>query len=227
VYRKSSFYACSLLIGFQTLIILDVIPYTDTSETTLQRVIWGENVNYYFFLQSNQAAGGSIVKGLGKQKIGAICNLVGYYAVGFPTGIFLMFAAKWGIFGLWTGLLISVFLQSVFLSVLLFKLNWKKASEEVRNIGFPFIKSAQEDGGYIEGCDANNATDMGGLVDEQTDALVATVKVQLPLSVLVLRRGLVLAAMLALLAAGLIVKFFLKRSTYRTTTFCYKFDCII
>uniref|UniRef100_A0A671MH86 Solute carrier family 47 member 3 n=1 Tax=Sinocyclocheilus anshuiensis TaxID=1608454 RepID=A0A671MH86_9TELE len=85
--------------GVQTLIILDVVPYTDTSKTTLQRVIWGENVNYYFFLQSNQAAGGSIVKGLGKQKIGAICNLVGYYAVGFPIGIFLMFAAKWGIFG--------------------------------------------------------------------------------------------------------------------------------
>uniref|UniRef100_A0A671MJ33 Solute carrier family 47 member 3 n=1 Tax=Sinocyclocheilus anshuiensis TaxID=1608454 RepID=A0A671MJ33_9TELE len=115
----------------------NVIAYIFTND----KVIWGENVNYYFFLQSNQAAGGSIVKGLGKQKIGAICNLVGYYAVGFPIGIFLMFAAKWGIFGLWTGLLISVFLQSVFLSVLLFKLNWKKASEEVRNIGFPFIKS--------------------------------------------------------------------------------------
>uniref|UniRef100_A0A9J7XT17 Uncharacterized protein n=1 Tax=Cyprinus carpio carpio TaxID=630221 RepID=A0A9J7XT17_CYPCA len=61
--------------------------------------IWGEHVYYYFFLQSNQAAGGSIVKGLGKQKIGAICNPVGYYAVGFPAGISLMFAVKWGIFG--------------------------------------------------------------------------------------------------------------------------------
>uniref|UniRef100_A0A671N2Q7 Multidrug and toxin extrusion protein n=1 Tax=Sinocyclocheilus anshuiensis TaxID=1608454 RepID=A0A671N2Q7_9TELE len=195
----------------------NVIAYIFTND----KVIWGENMNYYFFLQTNQAASGSIVKGLAKQKIGAVCNLVGYYAVGFPIGISLMFAAKWGIFGLWTGLLISVFLQSVFLIVLLFKLNWNKASEEVRNIEFPSIKSmlirvifltgAQEDGGYIEGCDANNATDMDGLVNEETEVLVATVRVQLPLSVLVLRRGLALATMLVLLAAGLSVKFFLKK----------------
>uniref|UniRef100_A0A673J9R6 Multidrug and toxin extrusion protein n=1 Tax=Sinocyclocheilus rhinocerous TaxID=307959 RepID=A0A673J9R6_9TELE len=165
----------------------------------------------FHLLDATAVTSGSIVKGLAKQKIGAVCNLVGYYAVGCPIGISLMFAAKWGIFGLWTGLLISVFLQSVFLIVLLFKLNWKKASEEVRNIGFPSIKSAQEDGGYIEGCDAINATDMDGLVNEETEVLVATVRVQLPLSVLVLRRGLALATMLVLLAAGLSVKFFLKR----------------
>uniref|UniRef100_A0A8C1MP29 Multidrug and toxin extrusion protein n=1 Tax=Cyprinus carpio TaxID=7962 RepID=A0A8C1MP29_CYPCA len=185
----------------------NVIAYIFTND----KVICGENMNYFFFLQTNQAASGNIVKGLGKQKIGAVCNLVGYYAVGFPIGISLMFAAKWGILGLWTGLLISVFLQSVFLIALLFKLNWKKASEEVRNIGYPSIKSAQEDGGYTEGCDANNATDMDGLVNEETEELVATVRVQLPLSVLVLRRGLALATMLMLLAAGLSVKFFLKR----------------
>lgn len=66
-------------------------------------------------------------------------------------------------------------------------------------------------GGLIEDCDVNNATDIDGLVDEQTDVVIATVKVQLPLRMLVLRRGLALAAMLALLAAGLIVKFFLNR----------------
>lgn len=74
-----------------------------------------------------------------------------------------------------------------------------------------FLTGAQEDGGYTEGCDANNATDMDGLVNEETEELVATVRVQLPLSVLVLRRGLALATMLMLLAAGLSVKFFLKR----------------
>lgn len=66
-------------------------------------------------------------------------------------------------------------------------------------------------GGLIEDCDVNNATDIDGLVDEQTDVVIATVKVQLPLRMLVLRRGLALAAMLALLAAGLVVKFFLNR----------------
>ncbi len=79
-----------------------------------------------------------------------------------------------------------------------------------------FLTGAQEDGGYIEGCDANNATDMDELVNEDTEVLVASVRVQLPLSVLVLRRGLALAAMLVLLAAGLSVKFFLKRWRYNS-----------
>ncbi|KAI2656293.1 Multidrug and toxin extrusion protein 1 [Labeo rohita] len=123
----------------------------------------------FHLLDSTAAAGGSIVKGLGKQKIGAVCNLVGFVLVGFPIGISLMFAAKWGVFG------------------------------------------AQEDGGNTEGRDLDMATDMDGLLDEQADVLLATVRVQLPLSALVLRRGLVVAAMLALLAAGLAVRFFLKR----------------
>ncbi|KAK2880996.1 hypothetical protein QQF64_008657 [Cirrhinus molitorella] len=169
----------------------------------------------FHLLDATAAACGSIVKGLGKQKIGAVCNLVGYYAVGFPIGISLMFAAKWGIFGLWTGLLISVFLQSVFLIALLFKLNWKKASEEAQIRAGVLTRGtddgAQEYDGHIEDRDLDNATDMDRLLDEQTGELVATLRVQLPLSVLVLRRGLVLAAMLALLAVGLAVKFFLKR----------------
>ncbi|KAF4104176.1 multidrug and toxin extrusion protein 1 isoform X1 [Onychostoma macrolepis] len=194
----------------------NVIAYIFTNEKDITMRVATVMVLFapFHLLDATAAAGGSIVKGLGKQKIGAVCNLVGYYAVGFPIGISLMFAAKWGIFGLWTGLLISVFLQSVFLIALLFKLNWRKASEEAQIRAGVLTRGtddgAQEDGGYIEGCDANNATDMDGLVNEETEVLVATVRVQLPLSVLVLRRGLALAAMLALLAAGLSVKFFLK-----------------
>uniref|UniRef100_A0A4W5Q4I2 Solute carrier family 47 member 3 n=1 Tax=Hucho hucho TaxID=62062 RepID=A0A4W5Q4I2_9TELE len=45
------------------------------------------------------AASGSIIRGAGKQKVGAICNILGYYGVGFPIGVSLMFAAKLGIMG--------------------------------------------------------------------------------------------------------------------------------
>ncbi|MBN3300394.1 S47A1 protein, partial [Amia calva] len=40
-----------------------------------------------------------VVRGTGKQKIGAIGFLVGYYFIGLPTGISLMFAAHMGIIG--------------------------------------------------------------------------------------------------------------------------------
>uniref|UniRef100_A0A673ABH8 Solute carrier family 47 member 3 n=1 Tax=Sphaeramia orbicularis TaxID=375764 RepID=A0A673ABH8_9TELE len=41
----------------------------------------------------------SIIRGAGKQRVGAICNFVGFYCIGFPIGIPLMFAAKQGIMG--------------------------------------------------------------------------------------------------------------------------------
>lgn len=41
-----------------------------------------------------------MLRGTGKQKLGAIANAVGYYAVGLPIGISLMFAAKMGVLGM-------------------------------------------------------------------------------------------------------------------------------
>lgn len=40
-----------------------------------------------------------MLRGTGKQKLGAIANAVGYYAIGMPIGISLMFAAKMGVLG--------------------------------------------------------------------------------------------------------------------------------
>uniref|UniRef100_A0A8D0D1F7 Multidrug and toxin extrusion protein n=1 Tax=Sander lucioperca TaxID=283035 RepID=A0A8D0D1F7_SANLU len=73
---------------------------------------------------------GGVLRGAGKQLIGALCNLVGYYFIGFPIGVSLMFAANMGIVGLWTGLCISVWLQLIFFITFMCKLDWKKAAEE-------------------------------------------------------------------------------------------------
>merc|ERR1712142_282016 len=62
--------------------------------------------------------------------LGALCNLIGYYFIGFPIGVSLMFAANMGIVGLWSGLFICVIIQSIFFTVFVSKLNWKKATEE-------------------------------------------------------------------------------------------------
>uniref|UniRef100_A0A8C6T3Y7 Solute carrier family 47 member 2.1 n=1 Tax=Neogobius melanostomus TaxID=47308 RepID=A0A8C6T3Y7_9GOBI len=42
---------------------------------------------------------GGVVRGAGKQKYGALTNLVGFYFIGSPIGISLMFAANMGIIG--------------------------------------------------------------------------------------------------------------------------------
>ena len=107
---------------------------------------------------------GGIVRGAGKQTVGAVCNLVCFYLIGFPIAVSLMFPVKMGIVGedrlhiykassnlitfllrltnhlisisvagLWTGLFISILIQSIFFTIFLCKLNWKKATKEVSN----------------------------------------------------------------------------------------------
>lgn len=48
---------------------------------------------------SAQGTCGGVLRGTGRQKLGAIANAVGYYTIGFPVGISLMFAAKMGVLG--------------------------------------------------------------------------------------------------------------------------------
>lgn len=100
---------------------------------------------------------GGVLRGAGKQLVGALINLVGHYFIGFPIGVSLMFAVKMGIVGkrrlwrgvpqgrsralkpsagppppgLWTGMTICVLLQSTFFIIFLSRLDWSKASTEV------------------------------------------------------------------------------------------------
>ena len=47
----------------------------------------------------DQLSAGSIARGAGRQRVGALCAVLGYYGIGFPIGLSLMFAAKYGIKG--------------------------------------------------------------------------------------------------------------------------------
>uniref|UniRef100_A0A4W6CAI9 Multidrug and toxin extrusion protein n=1 Tax=Lates calcarifer TaxID=8187 RepID=A0A4W6CAI9_LATCA len=116
----------------QYIIAKDVIGYIFTTEDILQRVA---DVMFIFgFMHLADAVAGvvgGVLRGAGKQLVGALCNLVGYYFIGFPIGVSLMFAANMGIVGLWTGLTICVLMQSIFFIAFLYKLDWKKAAQEV------------------------------------------------------------------------------------------------
>lgn len=46
-----------------------------------------------------QGVTGGVLRGAGKQLVGALINLVGHYFIGFPIGVSLMFAANMGIIG--------------------------------------------------------------------------------------------------------------------------------
>lgn len=46
-----------------------------------------------------QCTSGGILRGSGNQKVGAIFNAIGYYVIGLPIGISLMFATRLGVMG--------------------------------------------------------------------------------------------------------------------------------
>ncbi|KAM9318977.1 multidrug and toxin extrusion protein 1-like [Pholidichthys leucotaenia] len=176
------------------------ISYVFTYDEEIRERV-AEVVSFYapfLLLDATSAAIGGIIRGAGKQRVGAICYFVAYYGVGFPIGVSLMFAAKWGIKGLWTGLIICVFLQCSFLIVYLIRINWRMVTAE-----------AQVRAG-VQGSSPNTSTQVDDQenfqheMDTPEELEIRISGQELPFRTVVLRRGLALAGMLFLLAVGII-----------------------
>ncbi|XP_071394916.1 multidrug and toxin extrusion protein 1-like [Centroberyx affinis] len=185
-----------------------------TDQGTVQRVA-DVMILYVFFYPVDAIAGvtGGIVRGAGKQRTGAVCNLVGYYCIGFPIGVYLMFAAKMGIAGLWLGLFVCVALQSTFFIIFLCKLNWRKATEEamvragVQVTERKELLAMENTGKQSLSSDFLSYEEWDSDLEEpasgQAGRATTTVGRVLSFRQLLLRRGLTLLFMVLLLAAGI------------------------
>jgi len=77
-----------------------------------------------------QAIAAGVLRGVGKQAIGATANLVAYYVLGLPLGAVLSFVAKWNLIGIWLGLTFALFSVSVTMTLyIVFRIDWQKESE--------------------------------------------------------------------------------------------------
>uniref|UniRef100_A0A672YCP3 Multidrug and toxin extrusion protein n=1 Tax=Sphaeramia orbicularis TaxID=375764 RepID=A0A672YCP3_9TELE len=152
---------------------------------------------------------GGVLRGAGKQAIGASINLVGHYFIGFPIGASLMFAADMGIVGLWTGLTICVLLQATFFITYLSKLNWKKAADEALVRAGIQVPQGKEMCSHDSSFSTEDHTYQE--VQDQSKSATTTVGVVLSVTQLVLRRGLTLIVMILILVAGIIVNHFVTR----------------
>lgn len=52
-----------------------------------------------------------VVRGCGRQLVGAITNLISYWVLGLPLAALLAFRFELGVHGLWTGLLVATSVQ--------------------------------------------------------------------------------------------------------------------
>ncbi|XP_070773241.1 multidrug and toxin extrusion protein 1-like [Enoplosus armatus] len=207
----------SCVIGACLGVSKDVIGYIFTAEKDIiQRV--ADVMKMYCFIHVAEAfAGvtGGIVRGAGKQMIGAVCNLVGYYFIGFPIGVSLMFAVRMGIVGLWSGFLICNLIQCIFFIIFLCKLNWKKVTEEAlvragvnitkRNKIFGIENKALDSGekqAQIKTRRSSSLSPVEGKLEVLCAGQQTSDDVVLSVRQLVVRRGLAVLFMFVILAAG-------------------------
>uniref|UniRef100_A0A8D2E873 Solute carrier family 47 member 1 n=1 Tax=Theropithecus gelada TaxID=9565 RepID=A0A8D2E873_THEGE len=105
--RKSS--TVSLLItvlfavAFSVLLLSckDLVGYIFTTDRDIINLV-AQVVPIYavsHLFEALACTSGGVLRGSGNQKVGAIVNTVGYYVVGLPIGITLMFATKLGVMG--------------------------------------------------------------------------------------------------------------------------------
>ncbi|XP_037546016.1 multidrug and toxin extrusion protein 1-like [Nematolebias whitei] len=204
----------------------NVVGYIFTTDPDILERVADVMIVFAFTHVADSAAGvaGGVLRGAGKQLIGALCNLVGYYFIGFPIGVSLMFAAKMGIVGLWTGLTICVLMQSIFFITFLYKLDWKKAAEEAQVRAGVQIKNEKE---MMENTDCNHCQtpvssgptspdvedqmDQNMQVPDQNKSTSTTVGDVLSVRQLVVRRGLAVLLMLLILTVGIVASHFLTR----------------
>ncbi|XP_078539714.1 multidrug and toxin extrusion protein 1 [Lissotriton helveticus] len=208
----------------------DVLGYIFTTDKEIvglaSRVVPMYAVSHIF--DAFVCASCGILRGTGKQKIGAIFHAIGFYVIALPVGISLMFAAYLGILGLWTGILICSVLQ-VFVFLFFFsKMNWNAVSEEAKARAFLKLKIAKDLNNrpaiYQNTVPTVEPEEHGDMAlaertscEKQEDGLVgqgepaqspeASPVKALSVMELVLRRGLAVLAAVFILIIGIVVRF--------------------
>ncbi|XP_051965808.1 multidrug and toxin extrusion protein 1-like [Xyrauchen texanus] len=238
---KVSLICAAVLAIIQGLVLAStktVIGFIFTSDVTIAELV-SQLLNIYCplqFFNGLLGVGMGILIGTGQQKIAAIANLFGYYCIGLPSSIVLMFTAKLQVAGFWLGLLIAVFLLAIFFIIAIFKLNWKKMTEEAikrtgksangevngvmtsnpefcsnhRNSFYQVVLNSENGNGYM--VVSSHDQDEGQNITVVQEGSIVEEKEEKPpvllsTSQLILRRGLITLASVLILAVGIAVHF--------------------
>ncbi|XP_008994667.4 multidrug and toxin extrusion protein 1 isoform X2 [Callithrix jacchus] len=235
--RKSS--TVSLLItvlfavGFSVLLLSckDHVGYIFTTDRDIIHLV-AQVVPIYavsHLFEALACTSGGVLRGSGNQKVGAVVNAVGYYVVGLPVGIALMFATKLGVMGLWSGIIICTVFQAVCFLGFIIQLNWEKACQQAQvhanlkvNVA-PSGNSALPQDLLHPGCTENdegilmNDTEKTG--ESQSDQQMHQAQplpvhpqdnTKLSRKQLVLRRGLLLLGVFLILLVGILVRLYVR-----------------
>ncbi|NXN99214.1 S47A1 protein, partial [Rhinopomastus cyanomelas] len=135
----------------------DVLGYIFTNDKEIvELVAWVIPVYVVFHLfEAMCGACSGVLRGIGRQKFGAILNAVCYYGVALPLGAVLLFVARIGVIGLWLGMLACVSLLCTCFVVYICRMDWKKAAEKAqRRAGVTLPPPEELNGGTGPSCKA-------------------------------------------------------------------------
>ena len=69
-------------------------------------------------------ANAGVVRGAGRQNVGAVTNFLSYWCLGMPLSGLLAFRFRLGIYGLWGGLLVATSVQALVLGAVVSRFDW-------------------------------------------------------------------------------------------------------
>ncbi|KAI8927016.1 mate-domain-containing protein [Entophlyctis helioformis] len=92
------------------------------------------------------AVGGAVLRGCGRQHLGAYINLAGYYVIGLPVAIVAAFHFSLGLAGLWMGLTFALILASGTVAVMVVRTDWTHEAERALQLA-----------GRLDACDDRGA----------------------------------------------------------------------
>ena len=71
-----------------------------------------------------------VLRGQGRQMIGGIVNLIGYYLIALPFAYTLAFIFQFGLLGLWFGMIIALIFVSFTQTFFVISSNWQKIIDD-------------------------------------------------------------------------------------------------
>ncbi|NXR77778.1 S47A2 protein, partial [Pycnonotus jocosus] len=124
----------SVIVGSILAAARNVLGYVFTNDKEIiDLVAWVMPIYVVFHLfEAMTGACSGVLRGIGKQKFGAILNAVSYYGVGMPLAAVLLFVARIGVMGLWIAMLACVFILCTCFVTYIYRLDWEKAAKEAQ-----------------------------------------------------------------------------------------------
>uniref|UniRef100_A0A674GIJ8 Multidrug and toxin extrusion protein n=1 Tax=Taeniopygia guttata TaxID=59729 RepID=A0A674GIJ8_TAEGU len=124
----------SVIVGSILAATRNVLGYVFTTEKEIVDLVAWVMPTYIVFhlFEAMTGACSGVLRGVGKQKFGAIINAVSYYGVGMPLAAVLLFVARIGVIGLWIAMLVCVFIICTSFLTYISRLDWEKAAKEAQ-----------------------------------------------------------------------------------------------